>query len=101
MEDKSQSVTKLKLDSQGNQTATVGRFQITILKPLCIGATSCVAIAPNIFQMNEQNIAQFIQSGSENPTTLLLAAQACPTRAITITDNITGEQIWPKKSPAD
>ncbi len=101
MDDQPQLITKMETDSQGNQSAFIGRFQITILKPLCIGATSCVAIAPNVFKMNEQNIAEFIQSGTEDPTTLLLAAQACPTRAIIITDTTTHEQIWPQKSPAD
>jgi ferredoxin len=89
------SITQISTDEQGNQVATIGKYKLTILKPLCIGATSCVAIAPEVFQINDQNIAEFIASGSLDPTTLLLAAQACPIRAIIIEDVITHEQLWP------
>lgn len=84
-------------DSQGNQYLEVGPYRLTLIKPLCIGASSCVAISPDVFKINEQNIAEFIANGTDDPSTLLLAAQACPTRAIIVTNRETGDQLWPRK----
>jgi len=85
------------IDSQGNQTTQIGPYKLTIIKKICIGASSCVAISESVFRLNDQNIAEFIESGSDDPTNLLLAAQACPTKAIVIEDIESGEQLWPKK----
>ncbi len=93
-----QTITTLSQDEQGNQFAIIGKYKLTIAAPLCIGASSCVALAPGVFRINQQNIAEFIASGSEDSTTLLLAAHACPTRAIIIEDLETGLQLWPQKS---
>ena len=90
-------ISKLSLDDQGNQVAHIGPYKLTILKKLCIGASSCVAISETVFKINEQNISEFIESGSDDPTNLLLAAQACPTKAIIVEDSATGAQLWPKK----
>lgn len=84
-------------DEQGNQYVDIGEYRLTIAKPLCIGASSCVAISPNVFKINEQNIAEFIAGGTDDPSTLLIAAQACPTRALIVVNRETGEQLWPRK----
>lgn len=89
------TITELITDEQGNQVALIGPYKLTIIKKKCIGASSCVAISENIYKINDQNIAEFIESGSEDPTTLLLSAQACPTKAILIHDVITNQQLWP------
>jgi len=88
----------IEMDENGDQEMIVGPYRLRILKKLCIGASSCVAVSESVFRINEQNIAEFITSGSDDPTTLLLAAQACPTKAIVVEDVETGEQLWPRKS---
>lgn len=87
----------IEINENGDQYAVIGKYKLTIIKSLCIGAASCVAVSDKVFKINEQNIAEFIESGSDDPSTLLIAAQACPTRAIIVEDVETGEQLWPRK----
>lgn len=77
---------------------------------LCIGAASCVTIAPETFQLNDENKAVVFDHGAE-PTprayermlevtdeekeNILLAAQSCPTLAIFIYDEM-GTQLFPE-----
>ena len=74
----------------------VGKYTVTIDRSKCISAASCVAIAPSVFALDEEGIAKVIGQDGHDDDTKLLAAQSCPTAAITITDTSTGEQVWPK-----
>lgn len=76
-------------------TQKVGKYTVTVINDKCIGAASCVAIAPGTFVLNEQNIAEVISQGGDPDDMKLLGAQSCPTAAIIVTDNETGEQVWP------
>lgn len=78
----------------GDQEVQIGKYKIKVIKSLCIGAATCVAISPNIFKLNEKNIA-VILSGEDLPENIVMAAQSCPTRAIIITDTETNTQVWP------
>ncbi|HZZ98612.1 MAG TPA: ferredoxin [Candidatus Saccharimonadia bacterium] len=72
-----------------------GKYKVTTIREKCIGAASCVAIAPKVFQLDGEQKVQII-SQDELDDMKLLAAQSCPTQAIVITDIETGEQVWPK-----
>lgn len=72
-----------------------GKYKVTVVRSKCIGAASCVAIAPKVFVMDEANLA-YVISEDELDETKLLAAQSCPTSAIEIINTETGEMIWPK-----
>jgi ferredoxin len=72
-----------------------GKYKVSILRDKCIGAASCVAIAPKVFGLDNEQKA-FIISQDELDDMKLLAAQSCPTAAIVITDVQTGEQVWPR-----
>lgn len=76
-------------------TAMPGKYMVSILRDKCIGAASCVAIAPKVFGLDKEQKA-FIISQDELDDMKLLAAQSCPTAAIVITDIETGEQVWPR-----
>lgn len=74
-----------------------GRYRVRVIPDKCIGAASCVAVAPKAFKLNEQQIAVVLPTiNQESDENLLLAAQSCPTMAIEVFDNETGEQVWPK-----
>lgn len=77
-------------------THQVGKYQIEVIRDKCIGAASCVAIAPGTFDLDEENIARILSQTGDEAETQLLAAQSCPTAAIIITDTQTKEQVWPK-----
>ena len=88
------------LDSTGKPGTSAspsmpGKYKVSILRDKCIGAASCVAIAPKVFGLDKDQKA-FIISQDELDDMKLLAAQSCPTAAIVITDIETGEQVWPK-----
>ena len=75
----------------------MGKYQVTVIRDKCIGAASCVAIAPKAFKLDDEQKAILLDSvGDESDENLLLAAQSCPTAAIIIKDKDTGQQIWPK-----
>lgn len=77
------------------QTKMIGKYKVVVIRNKCIGAASCVAIAPKVFQLDEENIAIVISQDGNDDETKLLAAQSCPTAAITVTDTESGEQVWP------
>jgi ferredoxin len=77
------------------QTVQIGKYRVEVINDKCIGAASCVAIAPQVFQLNEDNIAHVISQDGNDDDTKLLAAQSCPTAAIVVTDTTTGQKVWP------
>ncbi len=72
----------------------IGKYKIKVIRNLCIGAASCIAISPNIFKLDNENKA-IILEGQDVPENILMAAQSCPTKAIIITDTQTNTQVWP------
>jgi len=85
------------------------RIRVQVDPDLCIGAASCVTIAPETFQMNEENKAWVLDHGTEpggstyerwlevtqdEMDNILLGAQSCPTLAISIF-NEGGDQLFP------
>ena len=69
--------------------------KIYVDRELCIGAASCVAIAPGVFQLDEENKAYVVSPEGADDETILLAAQSCPTRAISLYDK-DGKKIYPE-----
>ena len=80
--------------SQEDKEIQIGKYKIKVIRNLCIGAASCVAISPNIFKLDDENKA-VILSGQDVPENILMAAQSCPTKAIVIIDTETNTQVWP------
>lgn len=73
--------------------------RIVVDRASCIGAQSCVAVAPGVFQMDRENLAYVTDPDAENEDTILLAAQACPVLAIHLYD-AEGHQLFPEVSPS-
>ena len=69
--------------------------RIVVDKPGCIGARSCVLVAPGVFQMDDDNIAYIVDPESADDDTILMAAQSCPTLAIHLYDK-DGNKIFPQ-----
>jgi ferredoxin len=70
-------------------------MKVSVDRELCIGAGNCVAIAPSVFQMDAENIAVVIDEVAAPDELLWQAAEACPTAAITLEDDETGEILYP------
>ena len=76
-------------------TKQIGKYKVDVIRDKCISAASCVAIAPAVFDLDEQQIAVILDQNGNDDDTKLLAAQSCPTAAIIVTNTETGEQVWP------
>jgi ferredoxin len=57
--------------------------KVVVDRKACIGAATCVILAPKAFEMDDENIALVRESAHEvDDDTLLMAAQSCPTGAV-------------------
>jgi ferredoxin len=78
------------------------KYIIEYHRDLCIGVAVCTAIAPNTFEMDDENKAVLIKTPELDPDEVILAAaQSCPALAIIIKDAATGEQIFPPVENAE
>lgn len=57
----------------------------------CAGHGDCVDLAPAVFALND--VAHVIGEGP--PDLIMKAAEACPSVAISVIDQDTGEQVYP------
>lgn len=64
-------------------------------RSLCIGAATCIAIAPKAWALDDEAKAIILDtSDQETDDTLIESAKSCPVMAIFITDE-DGKQIFP------
>lgn len=71
-------------------------MKVEVKRDLCIGAANCIAIAPDLFELDAENKA-VIKAGWEGKVTddvVMESAKSCPTQAIFLTDDA-GKQIFP------
>ena len=71
------------------------KYKIKIDRDLCIGAASCVALAMKTFALDAENKAIVLAGEGDAPDLVKLAAESCPTKAIILVDEKTGEQEYP------
>ena len=80
------------------------KLKVDIDTNSCMGAASCVTLAPQVFKLDESSLkSSFMSSaplvildenGATNQT-ILDAAQTCPYKAILLKDVNTDEQVFP------
>lgn len=87
-------ITKLSEDKHEGKNPK-RKYTIEILRDVCIGAASCVAIAPETFQLDNENKVVLVESDWDEEEIILAAAQSCPVFAIIVKDAATGQQIFP------
>jgi ferredoxin len=73
-------------------TPKIARIEID--RDTCISAGSCVAIAPQTFQLDEEGKVKLVDPKGNDDATIIEAAKSCPVNAITLTDEA-GKKIWP------
>lgn len=82
-------------DNDPKVTRKIRKVTMRIDRNLCIGAATCVAIAPKAWVLDDEAKAIILDTASEETDeTLLEAAKGCPVMAIFITDE-TGKQLYP------
>ncbi len=85
------------------------KLRIVIDPDLCIGAASCVTIAPDVFTLNVENKAEVLDHGQapdgpayerivevteQEKEQIIEGAKSCPTLAIMVYDE-QGTQLYP------
>ena len=82
-------------DNDPKVVRKIRKLTMRIDRNLCIGAATCVAIAPKAWALDDEAKAIILDSADqETDKTLLEAAKGCPVLAIFITDP-SGKQIFP------
>jgi ferredoxin len=86
------------------------KIRIKVDPDLCIGAAACVVVAPETFQLNNENKADVLDHGkaSSSPVyereieateeelqNIILAAESCPVLAVFVYDE-NGKQLFPR-----
>lgn len=69
-------------------------LKITVDEDECIGCGECVDIAPNTFEVNDDDMAEVKDPGGDDEDTIVEAAKGCPVEAIIVTDE-DGTQLAP------
>lgn len=73
----------------------IRNWTMRIDRDLCIGAATCIALAPRAWALDDEAKAIILDTSEEETDNALLeAAKGCPVMAIFITDE-TGKQIYP------
>lgn len=70
-------------------------MKIEVDRDACISAASCVAIAPGVFQLDDEGKAYVVKPDAETEEIILEAAKSCPTQCIKLFDD-SGKQVFPE-----
>ena len=74
----------------------IGKLKMHVDRDLCIGAATCIAVAPKTFILDSEAKAIVLESAqTELQETIIESAKACPVAAIIITDE-TGKKVFPE-----
>ncbi len=69
-------------------------MKVKVDRNLCIGVGNCVAYAPTVFALDEENKAVVLDPSSVDDETRLEAAESCPQNAIIVEDD-EENQLYP------
>lgn len=69
--------------------------KIVVDRDLCIAAVSCIAVAADTYELDDENKLVVTNADAVDDETLIASAEACPTKAIFLYDN-DGNQVFPK-----
>ena len=69
-------------------------MKVRVDRDLCIGVGNCVAYAPTVFRLDDEDKAVILDPSSVDDKTLLEAAESCPENAIIVEDD-EGNQLYP------
>ncbi len=61
-------------------------WRIEVKRELCIGAGTCVAEAPRVFDLDDEDIAIVLDAAGDPDADVFSAAEGCPTEAIHLYD---------------
>src|SRR3989442_15557530 len=97
----------LALRQRGEKELTTSderRLSIRIIESKCMGAESCVIVAPSVFSLDVRQLGLFrrgnqplgvkdMSDRTVESETIILAVKSCPYKAIYVKDEETGEEL--------
>ena len=87
--------TNLKDPQKPSGPVQVRNLKFWVDRDLCIGAATCVAIAPKTFVLDSEAKAIILNTVEEDTDAMIIdAAKGCPVAAIII-ENEKGEKVFP------
>lgn len=96
---------KMPSERQATAEESEGGIKVEVDADKCLGFGSCVIVSPDVFRLDERpgkgvfrsqaKLDVLDQAGGKDFENLLIAAQSCPTQAITIIDRKTGKRVYP------
>lgn len=85
----------LKDKNKPSGPVVVGKLTIEVDRDMCIGAATCIAVAPNTYLLDSQAKAIILDTAEkDDEQTQLDSARACPVGAIYLKDE-NGKVIYP------
>lgn len=82
-------------DTNPSGPKKIRNWTVVVDRNLCIGAASCVAVAPKTFALDNEAKAIILDTAlADSDETILDSAKACPVAAIIIHDG-SGKQVFP------
>jgi len=79
--------------TEENNESKISKIEVD--RNACIGAASCVAVAPDVFELDGENKAIVKNPKGADDETIMLAAKSCPVAAIKVYGK-DGNQIVPE-----
>lgn len=70
--------------------------EVIVDRELCIGAATCIAVAPNAFELDNDAKAVYKPGHGHDDATILASAQSCPVYAI-ILKSKEGKKVYPEQ----
>jgi len=96
---------KMPSERQAPAEEREGGIKVEVEADKCLGFGSCVIVSPDVFRLDERpgqgvfrsraKLDVLDEAGGKDYENLLIAAQSCPTQAITIIDRKTAKRIYP------
>ena len=73
----------------------MAKLKIVVNKDKCISSSDCTETAPAVFQLDNDGKSEVVNATGAPDATIIAAARGCPVKAITVTNDDTGEQLFP------
>ena len=70
------------------------RLTISVDHNRCVGTTLCVQFASSTFTLDARGLSQVVNTDGDSEPAIVMAAEQCPTGAITVRDADTGEILF-------
>jgi len=70
-------------------------LRIRIDRERCVGSTMCLSIAPAVFDLDDEGKSTVKDPQGASEEELREAAESCPSQAIVLEDEESGQQVYP------